>query len=171
MDIALKPWTERDAAMLHDLMQHIDRRFLSNRIPDPYTLKDAESWLSFVGDHEGRDALFRSIVVDGRCAGTVSAEQRGDVYCRDAEVGYFLRTDLWGRSVMTKALGLFCSEAFAALDIVRLSALVYEPNRASRRVLEKNGFMLEGMLRQAVYKDGHTWNAFVLGRLKGDQAR
>ena len=53
---------------------------------------------------------------------------------------------------MTEAVRRLCADSFEKLDILRLSARIYAPNIASRRVLEKNGFRLEGRMRQAVCK-------------------
>ena len=44
--------------------------------------------------------------------------------------------------------------AFAYFDICRLEAGVFEWNPASARVLEKNGYVLEGRARLGVVKDG-----------------
>ena len=66
---------------------------------------------------------------------------------------------------MTEAARQICELAFASLDIIRITGLVYEPNIASRRVLEKNGFTLEGMMKNAVVKDGNVYDLCVYGKL------
>ena len=62
--------------------------------------------------------------------------------------------------------GRICDIAFSELDIIRITGLVYSPNIASRRVLEKNGFSLEGLQRNAVYKDGKIYDLCLFGKLK-----
>jgi ribosomal-protein-alanine N-acetyltransferase len=47
--------------------------------------------------------------------------------------------------------------------------MVYSPNIASQRVLEKNGFAHEGRQRNAIYKDGNIWDACLFGKLKEEQ--
>ncbi len=59
-----------------------------------------------------------------------------------------------------------CILAFEHLDIIRISASVYEPNLASARVLEKNGFLREGLLRNAVVKDDCIYNMCLYGKLR-----
>lgn len=66
---------------------------------------------------------------------------------------------------MTEAARQICRLAFEALDIIRITGLVYEPNIASRRVLEKNGFTLEGIMKNAVVKDGNVYDLCVYGKL------
>jgi len=67
---------------------------------------------------------------------------------------------------MSEALRQICELAFQELDILRISGLVYEPNAASRRVLEKNGFVLEGTMKQAVIKDEKIYDLCVYGKIK-----
>ena len=67
---------------------------------------------------------------------------------------------------MTEAVGRICNQAFATLDILRISARVYAPNIASRRVLEKNGFQLEGTMRRAVCKGEQVYDMHIFGRLR-----
>ena len=43
---------------------------------------------------------------------------------------------------------------------------MYAPNAASQRVLEKNGFIQEGIQKKAVYKDGKIYDLFLYGLLK-----
>lgn len=56
--------------------------------------------------------------------------------------------------------------AFDELDLIRISALVYSPNVASQRVLEKNDFECEGRLRNAIYKNGNVYDAYIYGKIK-----
>ena len=46
--------------------------------------------------------------------------------------------------------------AFATHELNRIYAMPYEWNQASFRVLEKSGYVLEGRLRRAAYKDGQV---------------
>ena len=56
--------------------------------------------------------------------------------------------------------------AMETLALARISAQVYSPNIASRRVLEHNGFQQEGLLPQAVWKDGMTYDLILYGILR-----
>ena len=81
----------------------VDRRYLSERMPDPYTEQAADWWLEMVAEHDGKDGIFRAITVDGRIEGNISIEQKADVYRKDAEIGYMLLTEYWSRGIMTEA--------------------------------------------------------------------
>lgn len=83
-----------------------------------------------------------------------------------AEIGYLLRTDMQSKGIMTEAVRQICGIAFQELELLRITGLVYTPNIASRRVLEKNGFALEGIMRQAVVKPGTVYDLCIYGKLK-----
>lgn len=65
MDIVLRKWNRGDAPALSLLLDGIDRRYLSDRLPRPYTLTDGEQWLDMVLKQEGKAGIFRAVMVDG----------------------------------------------------------------------------------------------------------
>ena len=171
MAVELVKWSPSLKMELIDICNSVDRSFLSNRLPYPYTEESADWWLGMVSEHDGKDGVFRAVVADGKVVGNISVEQKADVYCRDGEIGYLLLTEYWSKGIMTEAVHLICDIAFSELDIVRITGLVYAPNKASQRVLEKNGFVREGLQKDAVYKDGRLYDLCLYGKLKQDEAQ
>lgn len=166
MDVKLKKWTSADRESLVLLCNAADRRYLSNAMPYPYTDADADWWLGKAAAKEGSEGIFRAIVADGQIVGNISVEQKSDVYCVDAEIGYVLLSSHWSKGIMTEAVRQICETAFEELDILRITGLVYEPNTGSRKVLEKNGFSLEGIQKQAVKKGDNVYDLCIYGKVK-----
>ena len=166
MAIELVKWSLELKDDLIGICNYVDRSYLSNRMPHPYTEDSADWWLNMVSEHDDKDGVFRAIVMDGITIGNISVEQKEDVYCKDGEIGYLLLTEYWSRGVMTEAVRQICEISFSELDIIRISGLVYAPNIASRRVLEKNGFEREGLQRKAVYKDNKIYDLYLYGKIK-----
>lgn len=166
MKIELKLPKMEDKEGLKAVCNAVDRRYLSGRIPYPYTDEAAEWWINMIAENEGKSGVWRMIYVDGRPAGNISLELKSDVYRKDAEIGYLLLTEYWSKGIMTEAAREFCSIGFEKLDIIRISALYYEPNIASARVLEKLGFVHEGCLRNAVVKGDKIYDLCLMGLLK-----
>lgn len=162
----LRKWTLEDKKELAEICNALDTRYLSDRLPNPYTEASAVWWLNMVKEKEGKTGIFRKILVDNRIIGNISVEQKEDVYRRDGEIGYFLLPERYSQGIMTEAVGQICETAFQELDIIRITGLVYAPNIASRRVLEKNGFVLEGLMKNAVTKNGDTYNLCIYGKGK-----
>ena len=140
--------------------------YLSDRLPNPYTNESAEWWLNIVKENEGKTGIFREIIVDGKIIGTISVEQKEDVYRKDAEIGYYLLPEEYSKGIMTEAVRQICETAFEKLDIIRITGLVYEPNIASRKVLEKNNFILEGTMKKAVIKNNNIYDLCIYGKIR-----
>ncbi len=68
------------------------------------------------------------------------------------ELGYWLAKPWWGQGITTVAVRAACHHAFFKWDVDVILASCFQSNVASRRVLEKNGFMYEG--RHQLVKDG-----------------
>ena len=167
MNIELIPWTEAEPDDVARIFNDVDRSYLADGLPTPYTRDHVEKWLSEeVLPNEGTQGLFRIIRVDGKCAGDVQLRCKEGAYRRDADMGYVLLDAYKGRGVMTEAVGRICTEAFEKLNLLRISARIYAPNLASRRVLEKNGFQLEGCMRRAVCKGDKVYDMHIFGRLR-----
>jgi RimJ/RimL family protein N-acetyltransferase len=80
--------------------------------------------------------LIKTILFDGNVAGNVVCfEQLGE-----REVGYWLGKEYWGRGIATQAL----EQLLKHVDTRPLYAHVAKHNTASRRVLEKCGFIVSG---------------------------
>jgi [ribosomal protein S5]-alanine N-acetyltransferase len=69
-----------------------------------------------------------------------------------SELGYLLVESARGRGAATTAVDLIVGYGFEVMGIERVQALVHPDNPASGRVLERNGFELEGLLRR--YRPG-----------------
>ena len=125
-----------------------------DRFPHPYSLDNARDFLDkVVGKSPSTDF---AIEVEGRAVGSIGITMGEDVFCRSAEVGYWLGRAYWGRGIASAALRAVTQHAFERFDLNRLHAGVFAWNPASARVLEKAGYAFEGRLRSAVTKDGRT---------------
>jgi ribosomal-protein-alanine N-acetyltransferase len=73
---------------------------------------------------------------------------------RRGELGYWLLPGHWGRGVATECVGAVLEHAFGAMGLHRVGADVDVDNHASRRLLERLGFRLEGVRRDYERKAG-----------------
>jgi len=89
-------------------------------------------WTRLLGDEQ---IVKRTVLVDGAVAGLmVSWQQEGR-----REISYWLGREYWGRGIATSALRMFLAQ-----ELTRpLHARAALDNRASIRVLEKCGFVIE----------------------------
>jgi ribosomal-protein-alanine N-acetyltransferase len=161
----VRPWRKGDEA---SLAQHANSRSvwinLGERFPHPYTLQDAERWIGTVASQSPPTHF--AIAVNGAAVGGIGFELQQDVFKRSAALGFWLGEAHWGRGIATAAVKAVTAHAFAAFDLCRLFAYVFERNSASMRVLEKAGYMCEARLRRAATKDGKTFDLYLYSMLK-----
>jgi RimJ/RimL family protein N-acetyltransferase len=172
-DVYLSPVRENDKAAVTEYLSDRDIHLNTLTIPYPYTEADAEIWIRKRLEHTQRVGHVVSFVIrnaDDKVIGGVGADNLDPNSDYKAEIGYWLAKPYWGTGIMTEALGAFIDYAFAKFDLVKLVAHVFELNTGSARVLEKNGFKLEGHLRKHYLKNGEMVDARVYGLLKEERS-
>ena len=92
MTVDLHKWTFADREALMALCNAVDRTFLSDRLPYPYTEADADWWLGMVAEDEGKEGAWRSIWVDGQLVGSISVERKAGEERSIGELGYMILT-------------------------------------------------------------------------------
>jgi len=81
------------------------------------------------------------------------------------EVGYWCRTSAARNGFVTEAVNALVAYAFRHIRAVRVELITDEENVASRRVAERAGFVLEGVLRhERRAPDGSLRNTCVYAR-------
>lgn len=83
-----------------------------------------------------------------------------------AEVGFLLAPEAQGKGYGTESLRAVCDYAFSAGGLRRLTACVTAGNQASRQLLEKTGFVLEGTLRESYWLQQRWQDDWLFGLLK-----
>ena len=111
MTITLHTWTSDDKPALMALCNAVDRTFLSDRLPYPYSEADADWWLGMVEENDGKEGVWRSIRADGVLVGSISVERRAEEDKDVGEIGYMILTQYWVQGIGTKAVGQICEIA------------------------------------------------------------
>lgn len=84
------------------------------------------------------------------------------------KISYRLSKNYWGRGIMSKSLRYIIKFGFESLNLNRIEASVIPANEGSIRLLNKIGFINEGVLRQALYKDNKYYDLAVYAILSND---
>lgn len=167
MKFTLRKWQESDAP---SVLKYADNKKISDNLrdvfPHPYTLADAEFYVKDCAQNSEEAQLCRAIVIDGEAVGSVGIFVQNDVKRKSAELGYWLGEPFWGKGIMSAAVSQICAEAFETFDIVRIYAEPFAHNAASRKVLQKSGFTLEGVMKNSVYKNGEIFDSCMYALLK-----
>ena len=154
MTIILHKWTSNDKEALMALCNDVDRTFLSDRLPYPYTEADADWWLGMVAENDGKEGVWRSIWADAQLIGSISVERKDEGGQAIGEIGYMILTPFWSQGIGTESVRQICEIAFRELELQQIVGNVFPENVASARVLEKNGFQLNGTMTGSIVKNG-----------------
>lgn len=162
----VRDWSLDDVADLaHNANDRAVWLNLTDSFPHPYGEQDAREWLSWLFS---RDLPTHwAIECGGIAVGGIGVVLGEDVFSKTGELGYWLGRDYWGQGIMTDAVAHVAPYVMEDFGLRRLQASVYEWNHASMRVLEKNGFVLEGIARANVFKDGQVIDESVYALVKG----
>ena len=113
----------------------------TGRIPHPYTLDDAISFVALIGDAFDKGEEYAFAVTENdrlvACCGV-------SIKPAHVELGYWVGAQQRGRGVATEAVRAVAHFAFEKLGAAILQAGHFTDNPASGRVLEKIGFRYTG---------------------------
>jgi len=161
--LILRPHRKTDApALVLRLNDEAVSRYTT--IPYPYSLEDALDYLKLTAARRRKKLIVNydfalelkspQALIGG--LGLMGLDRQN----RNAELGYWLAQEFWGRGLMQEAIKLALEFSFGALGLVRVYARVAAPNLASRRCIERAGFELEGVSRKALLDRRGEWLDF-----------
>lgn len=168
--LLLTPFAPEDVPLIPGLAGAREIADTTVSIPHPYLLEHAQAFVAAAARElaEGTDLpLAVRLLPDRRLIGATGLKgiDRQNLH---AELGYWIRTDYWGRGYATEAARAVVRYAFEELGLNRIYAHYMVRNPASGRVLERVGMREEGRLRQAVRKWGRFEDVVLCAVLRED---
>ncbi|GIH05667.1 putative ribosomal-protein-alanine acetyltransferase [Rhizocola hellebori] len=138
-----------DADALTELIRE-NREFLAPwepaRAEEYFTVEGQRTLLQTVLEQHGRGQTLPHVILDsGRVVGRITLNEivRGPL--QSSSVGYWVEPAVNGRGIASAALAEIIQVAFTELGLHRLQAGTLLHNKASQRVLERNGFVRYGL--------------------------
>ncbi len=163
----LRKWEKSD---LESLVKHANNykiaRNMRDLFPHPYTLNDGQVWIKIANSNEF--GHYFAITINDEAVGSIGLTIGTDIERISAEVGYWLGEEYWGKGITSSALKCLTDYGFNDLGLERIFSVPLEENIASRRVLEKNGFKLEGIMRNSVIKFDKIHNQALYSIIRHD---
>ena len=166
-EYVIRDWRMDDAA---SVARYANNRKIWNNLrdafPHPYSKDDALAYISRSMQTDPMMAF--AIATEREAIGSIGLAPGKDVHRFTAELVYWLAEPFWGREIMTEAVKAVSEYALETLGFCRIYAEPYAANPASARVLEKSGFVLEGVMRANVFKDGRVLDQFLYAKAKSE---
>lgn len=137
--LRLRPPRSDDAGWIERLLNDVEVARFTARIPHPYPPGEAAAYLASMGDPNEP-----SFVIERRQDGEPIGMIGFKVKEQQAVTGYWLGRPYWNQGFGTEAVAAVADYAFRHFGVTNLKASVSPENGASRRTLERNGFVLSG---------------------------
>lgn len=157
----------QDAQALFDLNQQ--EEVMKYYGTAPYTkFEEAENEIKW----------FLSLEEEGVGVRWVIAERQSDQYIGDiglfhyqemhnrVEIGFKLNQHHWNRGIMSECIRQTLTYGFDVRKYNRIEALADVRNTGCHQALLKNGFLLEGLLREYEFEYGHYVDLHMYSKLK-----
>jgi [ribosomal protein S5]-alanine N-acetyltransferase len=152
MNIKLRKWTMDD---LDNLLKYANNSNIANNMtdgfPHPYRRENGIAFIEMTEKENPRKIL--AITLDDKAIGSIGVFPLNDIFRKSAEMGYWLAEPYWGKGIVAEAVKQMIDYGFASWDIDRIFARPFGRNKASQRVLEKTGFVLEGRYEKTIIKN------------------
>ncbi len=165
MEYTLRIWQEND---VESLIKHANNpkiaQFMTNAFPYPYTEENGKAFIKMASS--GNPTNIFAIEVEGNAVGGIGIHPQSDVMCKNAELGYWLGEQYWGRGIITNAIQKMVQYAFENFDLIRIYARPYGNNIASQKALLKAGFKLEATIQKNIFKNGEFLDEMIFAYRK-----
>lgn len=142
------------------VMAHIGR-------PRATTLKDAEELIARIaGDRSENAGITWALTLHGddTMIGTIGYYRLKLEHHR-GEIGYMLGFEHWGQGLMSEALEAAVACGFERFRFHSIEAVTDPRNTASNKLLERHGFVREGLLKENFFWNGEFQDSAVYSRL------
>lgn len=152
MQVKLRPWTINDLDVLVKLANNKNiAQYMADVFPHPYTIETGKKFIEFATT-VSTSKIF-AITFNSNIVGSIGLHLQNDILKKNAEIGYWLAEEYWGKGIMNEAINQIVNYGFKELDIVRIFARIYGINKASQKVIQKSNFKLEATFEKTIYKN------------------
>ena len=149
--VTLRPIEYKDMDMLRDMINDPDISSSVVGFGFPVSAAQQKSWFENIYPHENVERFM--IEAEGIAVGSLVVDNI-DPENRTCELGYKIASLYQGRHYASCAVRAIMQYQFDEKEMACISADHLDTNNPSKRVLEKAGFIFEGVQRQAVYHNG-----------------
>lgn len=141
--------------------------------PGPRDIRAAREELrKYLVDLYRKRLGFRWIITlkgEGRPIGTLGFYKWAPSAGYQAEMGYDLAREHWGKGVMTEAMKAVIDFGFEKMGLNRIEVFIMPRNKRSIKLIKNLGFKREGLLRQRYFDEfGHFTDDILFSMLRTD---
>lgn len=169
-DIALKRLDQEDAEVIFNLVDK-NREYLREWLPwvdSNTTIEETRILIKSTDDQHNQNFGFQcSIWFRGEIAGIIGFHKI-DWMNRNVEIGFWLGEKFQGNGIITKCCKVLLDIAFYDYDLKRVQIRAATGNKKSNAIIERLGFIKEGVARQAELLYNHYVDLNVYSMIAED---
>lgn len=152
-DIVLRAIEKEDNAVLKKLINDAETESGVGGWSFPVSELKQKQWFESISLDNSTSQFRFAVELNGSCVGMIGLHKI-DYKNSTAEVDIKLLNSIRGQGIGTRAMEMLVKYAFNELNLHCLIANILENNLGSKRMHEKVGFRVEGLLRNRIYKGG-----------------
>jgi ribosomal-protein-alanine N-acetyltransferase len=165
--LVLREFIARDWAAVH--AYHNDPRYQRFYESEGSTPEQAQAFVQMFLDQQAAQPrtkfqLALTLKATGQLIGTCGIRM-SEPGARQADIGYELAPEHWGRGYATEAARAIMAFGFSELNVHRIWSWCISENHGSAAVLRRLGMRQEGHLRENEYFKGSWWDTLMFGML------
>ncbi len=137
---------------------------MSDTFPKSY--QECEEIVQYFSESKDEKAYVRAIQINNQIVGCIGAFFESDIYCRNAEIAYWIGKEFRGKGIMSEVIKYFTNEMFTDTEVIRIYARPFAYNIGSQKTLEKAGYLYEGTMKKSVFKRGEIFDAMLYATVR-----
>lgn len=164
--VLLRELRESDMPVFNNLMNSSDVEQFVVGWSKPVTMAEQVSWFqNLKNDDSIRYTI--SNIEDNEVLGTLIISKI-DWKNRCCGLDIKLTSNSRGKGIGNESIGLAIDYIFNELGLNRIGVSILDSNIPSQKLFKKNGFIEEGKMRKAIFKNGKYNNLLIFSLLKED---
>lgn len=169
-DLHIREFTAEDAQAVFETVvanrNHLST-FMHWMTPD-YSIRSAKAFIEQSNEQrEARKGLGFGIFRGEVFIGSIGFV-KFDWAAGKTEIGYWISSDEQGKGIVTRSAEMLIDFGFRELELNRIEIRCSAENTRSAAIPKRLGFLLEGVLRRAEYRDGRLHDFEIYGLLASE---
>ena len=165
----LRAYTKDDLPLRRACLNDVDlSRLVYPGILFPLRPEDQEKWYESLDPKSDKQYSFAIESKDDSLYVGCCTVCDIDAKNRSASIGIFIGKEHWRKGYGSDALRVLLRFCFGEVNLNKIMLQVYSFNTPAIRCYEKLGFKTEGVLRQALFRDGQYHDTVAMGMLRSE---
>ncbi len=163
--LLLRPFIESDLEKVFEGLSHPD--VITYYGVNYHTLEDTKQQMKFFADLEKNETGIWWAVCspNNKLFYGAGGLNNFNKEHKKAEIGFWLLSEFWGKSIMTEAMPLICNYGFDTLGIHRIEGFVETENTKCKKAMAKLDFQYEGTMKDCEIKNGKFISLDIYAKL------